>query len=115
MLTLKRGRVSKSGTESTGELLMLGFWPLFSADASCHKAPLPERDAPLMLSLRGCSTSVGFRTATVRARWSSVQAATTSTGKVSLPALTTGCSPPGGSVGLGWGEFPETSTGMEPK
>ena len=31
------------------------------------------------------------------------------------PALIAGCSPPGGSVGLGCGELPETSTGMVPK
>ena len=53
MLTLKRGMVSESGMESTRELLMLGFWPLLSADASRHSVPLPERTAPVMLSLRG--------------------------------------------------------------
>ena len=41
MLTLKGGRVIESGTESTGELLMPGFWPLLSAEASRHRAPLP--------------------------------------------------------------------------
>src|SRR5579859_7012870 len=115
MLTLKRGRVSESGGDSMGELLMTGLWPSASVDASRHRVPLPDKAAPVMLSLRGCSASVGFRTATVRARRSAVQAAATSTGKVSLPALTTGCSPPGGLVGFGWGELPETSAGTVPK
>src|ERR1700733_4270965 len=101
MFTLNRGSVNELGIVSTDKLLILGFCPLSSEDASLHNVPLPDRSAPLMLSLRDCSTSVGFRTATVSVRWSSVHAATISSGKVSLPALTTGCSPPGGAVGLG--------------
>jgi hypothetical protein len=50
---------------------------------------------------------VGFSIATVRVWRSAAQAATTSSGKVALPALTAGCSPPTGSVTLGWGELPD--------
>ena len=60
MFTLKRGIVSKSGMESTGELLILGFCPLVSVDASRHNAPLPVRFTPVILSLSVCSASVGF-------------------------------------------------------
>src|SRR5450755_1785198 len=103
MLMLNRGSVTALGMEATGESLMLGFCPLASEDAKRHSAPMPERLAPEMLSLSDCSTSVGFKTVTVSVRRSLVHAATTSSGNVSLPAFTTGCSPPGGSVGLGCG------------
>ena len=78
MLTLNRGRATSLGTESMSELLMMGFWPSLSVDASRHSAPLPDKSAPVMWSLRSCSTSVGFKMATVRARRSLVQAAHTS-------------------------------------
>ena len=55
-----------------------------------------------------------FRDRAAPAR-SLLSAATTSSGKVSLPALTLGSSPPAGYFGGGWGELPDTSTGIVPK
>ena len=73
-----------------------------------RSVPLPESASPSICKSSPCTLSVGLITATVSALRSAVQAAATSSGKVSLPALTTGCSPPGGSLGLGCGELPDT-------
>ena len=80
-----------------------------------RSVPLPESSAPRIWRLRLWAVSVGLMTATVSALRSSVKAAVTSSGNVSLPAFMMGSSPPGGYLGLGWGELPETSTGMVPK
>ena len=77
--------------------------------------PFAVSSTPVTVRSNACSDSVGFTTATVRARRSSVQAAATSSGKVGLPAFSFGCSPPTGNLGGGGGESPATSTGTEPK
>ena len=80
-----------------------------------HNLPELPSCVPLIPILMLCSESDGLSTAMERVLRSSLSAALTSSGYVSLPGLTAGWSPPGGNEGLGCGESPLTSTGMVPK
>ena len=103
MLTLNGGTSSASGTDGTSSASTRtpGVSPTLMVASTVGGAMRQRRPwlaswTPAIASVMCCAASDGFSTATVSVFRSPLSAALTSRGKVSLPGLTFGWSPPGG-------------------